>query len=125
MIDVWSSQFVSAFCVVARRLVASTSSAAGAADEKPTASEIGVTANEIRIAVIADVDTPLAPGAYAGARDAVEAFGKYINAQGGLAGRKVAVDFIDSKLNGDETRNTIIKACQNDFADRRHRRRCS
>ena len=66
--------------------------------------------------MIADVDTPLAPGAYAGARDAVQAWGKYINSQGGLAGRKVAVDFIDSKLSGDETRNAIIKACQNDFA---------
>ena len=28
----------------------------------------------------------------------------------------MAVDFYDSKLNGDETRNAIIKACQNDFA---------
>ena len=89
--------------------------AAGAA-EKPTASEVGVTATELHIAVIADVDTPLAPGAYAGARDAVQAFGKYINQQGGLAGRKVVVDYYDSKLNGDETRNAIIKACQNDFA---------
>ncbi|HEY3670514.1 MAG TPA: ABC transporter substrate-binding protein [Acidimicrobiia bacterium] len=97
-------------------LVTSTGVGAGAAAEKPTASEIGVTPTEIRIAVIADVDTPLAPGAYAGARDAVQGFGKYINAQGGLAGRKVVVDFIDSKLNGDETRNAIIKACQNDFA---------
>ena len=46
----------------------------------------------------------------------MQAFGKYINQQGGLAGRKVVVDFYDSKLNGDETRNAIIKACQNDFA---------
>ena len=46
----------------------------------------------------------------------MQAFGKYINGQGGLAGRKVVVDFIDSKLSGDETRNAIIKACQNDFA---------
>jgi len=108
--------FVSAFCVASVGLVTSSGVGAGAADEKPTASEVGVTPTEIRIAVIADVDTPLAPGAYAGARDAVEAFGKYIDAQGGLAGRKVVVDFIDSKLNGDETRNAIIKACQNDFA---------
>ena len=28
----------------------------------------------------------------------------------------MAVDFIDSKLSGDENRNAIIKACQNDFA---------
>lgn len=108
--------FVSAFCATSIGLVTSTGGGAGAADEKPTASEIGVTATEIRIAVIADVDTPLAPGAYAGARDAVQGFAKYINGEGGLAGRKVVVDFIDSKLNGDETRNAIIKACQNDFA---------
>ena len=66
--------------------------------------------------MIADVDTPLAPGVYAGARDAVQGFAKYINQQGGFAGRKVVVDFYDSKLTGDETRNAIIKACQNDFA---------
>lgn len=108
--------FLSAFCAASIGLVTSTGGGAGAADEKPTASEIGVTATEIRIAVIADVDTPLAPGAYAGARDAVQGFAKYINGEGGLAGRKVVVDFIDSKLNGDETRNAIIKACQNDFA---------
>ena len=83
---------------------------ATAADGKPTASEIGVTPTEVRIAVIADVDTPLAPGAYAGARDAVQGFAKYINKQGGLAGRKVVVDFYDSKLSGDETRNAIITA---------------
>ena len=106
---------VSAFCVVSLGLVTSALGA-GAADEKPTATEIGVSPTELRIAVIADVDTPLAPGASAGARDALQGFAKYINAQGGLAGRKVVVDFIDSKLNGDETRNAIIEACQNDFA---------
>ncbi len=106
-------------------VVALTSAAAGigidsvhavGAATQPAATEVGVTASEIRIAVIADVDTPLAPGAYEGAEDAVIAWGKYINQHGGLAGRKVAVDFYDSKLNGDETRNAIIKACQNDFA---------
>jgi ABC-type branched-subunit amino acid transport system substrate-binding protein len=108
---------VTAFCAASVGLVASaaTSRSAVAAD-KPAATEIGVTPTELRIAVIADVDTPLAPGAYAGARDAVEGFAKYINGQGGLAGRKVVVDFYDSKLNPDETRNAIIKACQNDFA---------
>ena len=66
---------------------------AGAADEKPTATDVGITDKEIRIAVIADVDTPLAPGAYKGAKDAVEAWGKYQNTQGGLAGRNVR--FVD------------------------------
>jgi hypothetical protein len=97
--------------------IASTAVPGGAATaEKPTATDIGITDKEIRIAVIADVDTPLAPGAYKGARDAVIGWGKYINAHGGLAGRTVAVDFYDSKLSGDETRNAIISACQKDFA---------
>jgi hypothetical protein len=106
---------VAAFCATAS-VTATAVSSATAADEKPTASEIGITPTELRLAVIADVDTPLAPGAYAGARDAVQGFAKYINTQGGLAGRKVVVDYYDSKLSGDETRNAIIKACQNDFA---------
>jgi ABC-type branched-subunit amino acid transport system substrate-binding protein len=89
-----------------------------AAGQEPAgdSQEIGVTADELRIGVIADVDTPLAPGAFAGARDAVQGFAKYINKQGGLAGRKVVVDFYDSKLTPDETRNAIIEACQKDFA---------
>ena len=106
---------VAAFCATAS-VTATAASSATAADEKPTASEVGVTPTELRIAVVADVDTPLAPGAYAGARDAVQGFAKYINKQGGLAGRKVVVDFYDSKLSADETRNSLIKACQNDFA---------
>jgi ABC-type branched-subunit amino acid transport system substrate-binding protein len=85
-------------------------------DEKPEATEIGVTAKEIRIAILADVDTPVAPGLFKGSQDAVEGFAKYINKQGGLADRKVVVDFIDTKLSADEARNAIIKACQEDFA---------
>jgi substrate-binding family protein len=84
--------------------------------EPRRASEIGVTADEIRIAVVADVENPLAPGLFKGAVDAVKGFGRYINARGGLAGRKVVVDFIDSKLSADEARNAVIQACQEDFA---------
>jgi hypothetical protein len=87
-----------------------------AAKESPKATEVGVTASTIKIAVIADVNTPLAPGLFKPAADAVQAWGTYINKHGGLAGRKVQVDFIDSKLSADETRNAIIQACQNDFA---------
>ena len=39
-----------------------------------------------------------------------------MNAKGGLAGRKIVVDFIDSKLSADEARNAVIKACSEDFA---------
>ena len=79
-------------------------------------SEIGVTAKTIRIAVIADVDNPARPGLFSGSVDGVRAFAKFVNAHGGVAGRKVQVDFIDSRLSADEARNALIKACQEDFA---------
>ena len=90
--------------------------AQGSGGDKPTASDVGITAKEIRIAVIADVETSLAPGLFQGSVDAVNGWAKYVNKNGGIGGRKVAVDFIDSKLNADETRNAFITACENDFA---------
>jgi Periplasmic binding protein len=79
-------------------------------------SEVGVTADTIRIAVIADVDNPARPGLFQGVVNGVRAFAKYQNGHGKLAGRNVQVDFIDSKLSADEARNAVIKACQEDFA---------
>lgn len=94
-----------------------TVAASGA--EPPKATEVGVSADEIHIAVIADVDNPFAPGAFKGAELGVEGAAKYLDSKaggGGVAGRKLVVDFIDSHLNGTETRNAIIKACESDFA---------
>jgi len=90
--------------------------AAGSGGEKPQDTEVGVTADEIRIAVIADDENQLAPGLFAGSPVAVEAFAKYINKQGGLAGRQVVVDVIDSHLSPDDARNAVITACAEDFA---------
>ncbi len=84
--------------------------------EEPAAPEIGVTADEIRIGVIADVENQLSPGLFKGAADSVEAFAKWVNAHGGLGGRKMVVDFLDSHLTADDARNAIIHACQEDFA---------
>ena len=80
------------------------------------ATEIGVTASTIKIAVIADVDNSLAPGVFKGVVDGAQAAAKYVNANGGVAGRNLKVDFIDSKLNPNETRNAIITACSQDLA---------
>ena len=76
-------------------------------------------AEEIHIAVIADVDNPFAPGLFKGAADGVKGAAKYINSKaggGGIAGRKLVVDFIDSHLNANDTRNGMITVCQNDYA---------
>jgi len=55
------------------------------------ATEIGITDSTIRIAVVADVEKALAPGLFAGSPAAVQGFAKYINKNGGLAGRTGAV----------------------------------
>jgi hypothetical protein len=100
--------------------LAGVSTTAGAqSDEKPTATDVGITAKEIHVAVIADVDTPLAPNLFKASKEAVEGVAEYLNSKaggGGLAGRKVVVDFYDSKLNPNETTNAMIKACENDVA---------
>ena len=89
----------------------------------PKATDVGITATEIHVAIIADVDNPILPNLFKGSKDAVEGFGQVSISKaggGGLAGRKVVVDFYDSKINPNETRNAKIQACQNDFADGRH-----
>jgi hypothetical protein len=98
-------------------LIPAASAAGRPAQNQPGGGEIGVTADTIRIAVIADVDNAARPGLFQGSVDGVNAFAKFVNANGGVAGgRKVEVDFIDSKLSADEARNALVKACQEDFA---------
>jgi hypothetical protein len=96
--------------------VASTVASAQNGGEKLTATEVGVTDKEIRIAVVADVDNQFSPGIFQGSVDGVKGWAKFVNANGGLAGRKVVVDFIDSKLTPGDSRNAVIKACTQDFA---------
>jgi hypothetical protein len=82
-----------------------------------TASDVGITPKEIRIGVIADTGSPIAPGLFQGSVDGVQAWADYMNAkEGGLAGRKIVVDTYDSKLTADDARNSIIEACGKDFA---------
>jgi ABC-type branched-subunit amino acid transport system substrate-binding protein len=100
----------------------SSSTTAGGSSEtteptEPTeATEIGITADEIHIGVVADVDTPIAPGLSRPLKVAVEAWADSVNERGGIAGREVVVTFYDSKLNPDEATNAYTQACQNEFA---------
>jgi ABC-type branched-subunit amino acid transport system substrate-binding protein len=68
------------------------------------------------VGLIADVNSSLVPGLFKKSVNAVNAWAESVNAGGGLAGRKVVVDFCDSKLDPNATSNCVIKACQNDFA---------
>ena len=105
--------------VAAALAVAALPAAAQSSSEKPTATEVGVTATEVHIAVVADVENSLAPALFKGAADGVKAGAEFVNSKaggGGVAGRKLVVDFIDSKLSATDSRNATIQACQNDFA---------
>src|SRR3954452_10398968 len=76
-----------------------------------TASEVGVSPTAITVTVIADTGSPIRPGVFQGSVDAVQAWAKYVNANGGLACRQVVVKAADSKLSGDDARNSITTAC--------------
>ena len=93
------------------------SGGAGTTRAALTASDVGISPTEIRIGVIADTGSSLAPGLFQGSVDAVQAWAKWMNAKnGGLAGRKIVVDTYDSGLDPNKSRNAIIEACQKDFA---------
>ncbi len=85
-------------------------------DEPLEATEVGVTPETIRITVIADVDNAARPALFQGTVDGMEGFVKYINANGGLAGRQVELQFLDSRLSADEARSALIQACEESFA---------
>jgi len=102
--------------VLALAVVGTSAAGAQSGDKTLQSTDVGVTPKEIRVAVVADVENPLVPGFFAGSVAGVKGAAKYINANGGLAGRKLVVDFIDSHLSADDARNAVIKACANDFA---------
>ena len=95
----------------------SSGGSGGSAKESLTATDVGITPTEIRLGVIADTGSSLAPGLFQGSVDAVQAWAKYMNQkEGGLAGRKIVVDVYDSGLDPNKSRNAIIEACSKDFA---------
>jgi hypothetical protein len=114
-----TGKLAAAAAVVTALVALAVPAAAQSGSTKPKATEVGVTASEIHIAVVADVDSPLAPNLFKGSVDGVKAAARYLNSQaggGGIAGRKLVVDFYDSKLNPAQARNATIAACQNDLA---------
>jgi len=110
------SSIAAAAVAVLVSLTFALAAATASAQSSGANSDVGVTAKTIRVAVVADVDNSIAPGVLQGVVDGVEGWGRYVNANGGIAGRKVQVDFIDSKLNANDARNAIIKACGDDLA---------
>jgi len=80
------------------------------------ASETGVSASEITIEVMADTGSQLSPGFGQGSVDAVQAFAKWVNANGGVGCRKLVVRTWDSKFDPLEAKNGQIDACSSALA---------
>ena len=78
--------------------------------------DIGITADTITVQVMADVGSPLAPGLFQGNIDAVQAWAKYVNDNGGIACRQVKVSVWDSKMDPAEAKNGLINGCKTALA---------
>lgn len=85
-------------------------------DEPLKATEIGVTADTITVETLADVGSALAPGLFQGNHDAMEAFAKYVNANGGIGCRDLVVKLWDTKLDASESKNGLLDTCSNALA---------
>ena len=77
------------------------------------ATEQGVTADSVTIGAGDDAGSVVAPGLSHELTDAVKAFAAKCNDLGGVAGRKVVVDYHDAKLF--EVKAAIADACAKDF----------
>src|SRR5579864_6780276 len=75
----------------------STTAGGGGGGGTLPGNDVGITATQIHIAMISDVNTSFQPGLFQKNVNNVEAWAKGINANGGLAGRQIVVDFCDSK----------------------------
>jgi hypothetical protein len=111
------ARWIALVAVVALAAAGLSITAAGAQeDEALEATDKGITAEAINITVVAAVDVPGAQGLFQGVVDGVEAWAEFMNDNDGLAGRDIEVNFVDSRLSGDEARNAFIEACENSFA---------
>ncbi|MCZ7531429.1 MAG: ABC transporter substrate-binding protein [Acidimicrobiia bacterium] len=78
------------------------------------ATDIGVTDDSITIANVADVAVPGVPGLFQQNQEAMEAFVAYCNSMGGVNGRELVLDKLDSKMT--EHLQAVEKACTSAFA---------
>jgi ABC-type branched-subunit amino acid transport system substrate-binding protein len=82
--------------------------------EPGTTTEVGLTADEIRLGTVTDKGSAERPGLTQEMYDAAVAFAAWCNEHGGIGGRTVVVDDLDAKLF--EYGQRIGEACQQDFA---------
>jgi ABC-type branched-subunit amino acid transport system substrate-binding protein len=84
------------------------------ADTTATATP-GVTANSITVGSISDISAPIA-GLFEGAKVGTQAYFAMINSQGGVNGRKLVINGMDSAFSSGTVTNEAKNIAANDFA---------
>jgi Periplasmic binding protein len=82
--------------------------------EPGTTTEVGMTADEIRLGTVTDKGSAERPGLTQEMYDTAVAFAAWCNEHGGIGGRTVVIDDLDAKLF--EYGQRVDEACQQDFA---------
>jgi hypothetical protein len=95
---------------------APTAANAHCRDVTLTSPEVGVTTKTITVTVVADVQNAFKPGLFKGSWAGVRAWADYMNANGGLACRKVIVKASDSHISPDDSKAAIARACGDSIA---------
>jgi branched-chain amino acid transport system substrate-binding protein len=80
-----------------------------------TAATPGVTANSITVGSISDISAPIA-GLFEGAKVGTEAYFAMINSEGGVNGRKLELNGMDSAFSSGTVTNEAQSIAANDFA---------
>jgi ABC-type branched-subunit amino acid transport system substrate-binding protein len=96
--------------LVAGLALAVSPSVAAASPQTP-----GVTATTVTVGSISDISSPV-PGLFAGAKTGTEAYFAYINSQGGVNGRKLILNGMDSAFSPGTVTNETQGIAKNDFA---------
>ena len=82
--------------------------------EPGTTTDVGLTADEIRLGTVTDKGSAERPGLTQEMHDTAVAFAAWCNEHGGIGGRQVVIDDLDAKLF--EYGQRVGEACQQDFA---------
>jgi ABC-type branched-subunit amino acid transport system substrate-binding protein len=105
-----------ATCGLALTISAGLLSLGGGAGSAATpAAAPGVTAHSITVGSISDISLPI-PGLFEGAKIGTEAYFAYINSQGGVNGRKLILNGMDSAFSSGTVANEAQSIAKNDFA---------
>jgi ABC-type branched-subunit amino acid transport system substrate-binding protein len=75
----------------------------------------GITTKTVTVGSISDISSPV-PGLFEGAKVGVEAYFAYVNSQGGVNGRKLVVDGMDSAFSTGTVKSEIQNIGNSDFA---------